>query len=217
MEEQQKSDELQFGDPNDEKALQQKRIKFGRRFGAYMLDYLAISIIVAILAPFLLDVFVPISKTVMESQVTAEEVNAMDQLPDIGGYSFLELMIRFTAMGLISNLVTIVYFLMEAFLGAAVGKLLLGIRIAHESGVKAPMGQLFWRYALKASASVIALISALNPGIILGSINSLWSIAFLVSCILALTEKRQALHDMIAKTAVYWKRDLDDAADNSMR
>jgi len=93
------------------------------------------------------------------------------------------------------------YGLIEAFTGASPGKMILKIKIGNADGTAASVGTLFLRYVIKnigLVCSVLALVVA--PLILLGR---LLGFVVFIGCFFVLGEARQALHDMIAKTAVY--------------
>lgn len=97
----------------------------------------------------------------------------------------------------------IVYALLEAFTGATVGKMLLGIKVGDAEGTKAGLGKLFLRYALKNGAFVCALLAGLVGVELFNTLGGIWSVIWFLGCFLVLTEARQGLHDKIAGTAVY--------------
>ncbi len=101
-----------------------------------------------------------------------------------------------------------VYALLEAFTGATVGKMILGIKIGDANGTKAGLGKLFVRYALKNGAFICALLAGLIGVELLNNVGAVWSLLWFLGCFLTLTQARQGLHDKIAGTAVYPKKVL---------
>lgn len=99
----------------------------------------------------------------------------------------------------------IVYFLIEGFTGYTLGKLMLGIRVANEDGTKAAVGKLLFRFALKNINFICTVLGALSGVTALITLGRLGGLAIFVGCFFTLGMKKQALHDMIAKTAVYPK------------
>jgi uncharacterized RDD family membrane protein YckC len=100
------------------------------------------------------------------------------------------------------------YSLIEAFTGASPGKMVLKLKIGLEDGRNAPLGTYVSRWAVKYAGTLIGLV-ALMPGLaLLGTIGSLAGFVIFIGCFLVLGDKRQALHDMAAKTAVFNKADL---------
>ncbi len=102
----------------------------------------------------------------------------------------------------------IVYALLEAFTGATVGKMLLGIKVGDADGTRAGLGKLFLRYALKNGAFVCTLLAGLVGVELFNTLGGIWSLIWFLGCFLVLTQARQGLHDKIAGTAVYPKKVL---------
>jgi uncharacterized RDD family membrane protein YckC len=96
-----------------------------------------------------------------------------------------------------------VYALLEAFTGATVGKMILGIKIGDANGTKAGLGKLFVRYILKNGAFFCALLAGLIGVELFNTIGGIWSLIWFLGCFLVLTQARQGLHDKIVGTAVY--------------
>ena len=100
------------------------------------------------------------------------------------------------------------YSLVEAFTGASPGKMALGLKVGLEDGRRAGTGVYARRWAIKYSGTLLGLLAAL-PGLqIVGLIAPVAGVVVFAGCFLVLGDKRQALHDMAAKTAVFRKSDL---------
>jgi uncharacterized RDD family membrane protein YckC len=100
------------------------------------------------------------------------------------------------------------YSLIEAFTGASPGKMVLKLKVGLEDGRNAPLASYVSRWAVKYAGTLIGLV-ALLPGLaLLGTVGSLAGFVIFIGCFLVLGDKRQALHDMAAKTAVFKKADL---------
>jgi uncharacterized RDD family membrane protein YckC len=99
----------------------------------------------------------------------------------------------------------IVYFLIEGFTGFTLGKLMLGIRVANDDGTAAPVSKLLARFALKNNNFILTVLGALSGVSAMITIGRLGGLAIFVGCFFTLGMKKQAFHDMIAKTAVYPK------------
>jgi len=110
---------------------------------------------------------------------------------------------------LVMSLVVLGYWSTEIFKAASPGKMLLGLSIGSETGSAATQNQLVMRWAFKNAFSLIGLvgtiIGAVIPifGLIIGIISLSAALAIFVGCFLTLGAQRQALHDMLAHTAVY--------------
>ncbi len=100
------------------------------------------------------------------------------------------------------------YFLLEGFIGATIGKMILGLKIGNDDGTKAGVGKLLLRYIIKNIASVLAILAGIVGVTLISRIGSLLGLVVFIGCFLALGSSKQALHDMIVKTAVYPKKSL---------
>jgi len=101
--------------------------------------------------------------------------------------------------------ISLVYFLVEGFTGYTLGKFLLGIRIANADGTAASISQLLGRYAVKHSSELLRLLGMFLAAPFLFRLGGLAGLIVFIGCFLALSADKQALHDRIAKTAVYPK------------
>lgn len=81
----------------------------------------------------------------------------------------------------------------------------MGIRIANDDGTAAGVGKLLFRYLVKNSSSVLKMLALFTTVQLLGMLGNLAGLVIFVGCFFTLGVKRQAIHDMIAKTAVYPK------------
>ena len=164
-----------------------ERVGFGKRLGSSLLDFI-ISLLPGILlgiyagatiAAFLLDFFYD------EAQL--ETIQA--------GFSGE---IAASIIGLVASLAgiaftSIFFYVLEGFTGQTPGKMILGITVANMNGEKASIDKLLLRAFIKITGSFVGII-----GLII-----------FVGCFLVLGEKKQALHDIICKTAVYKKSDIE--------
>ena len=76
----------------------------------------------------------------------------------------------------------------------------MGLQVANADGSAGNMKLYLLRWTLKNSGSILNLV--------LPVISSLASLVFFFGCFATLGEKRQALHDIIIKSAVYKKDDI---------
>lgn len=181
--------------------LQYYRVGFGLRFAAVLIDSAIVLIVTILLMKFsgFLDSATEFSNSFMDlaqSDPGAAEAMQLQFITD--NISFF----------LFSSIFTLLYFSLEIFVGASLGKILLSIQIANSDKTPAAYGKLALRYFTKHIASIISFVWVLT---LIGFLNTLSSILFLVmiiGCFFALSQKKMALHDLIAKTAVYKKDDL---------
>lgn len=164
-----------------------ERVGFGKRLGSSLLDFI-ISLLPGIvlgiyagatIAAFLLDFFYD------EAQL--ESIQA--------GFSGE---IAASIIGLVASLAgiaftSIFFYVLEGFTGQTPGKMILGITVANMNGEKATIDKLLLRAFIKITGSFVGIIGFI----------------IFVGCFLVLGEKKQALHDIICKTAVYKKSDIE--------
>lgn len=89
------------------------------------------------------------------------------------------------------------------FLGILVG-------VGTAGGERADPGRTFARFALKLSGTIVAVVALAARVPELLGVAALASLAAFGGCFAALGPERQALHDLIAGTAVYRAVDLVD-------
>ena len=108
------------------------------------------------------------------------------------------------AYSFIFTLIALGYWSTEIFMAASPGKKLLGLQIGSATGAPATQNELIVRYLAKNSPNLVGLLGLIPVlGLIFGFLSLGLGLAFFVGCFLTLGQSRQALHDMIAGTAVY--------------
>lgn len=180
--------------------METTRIGFGRRLGAYVLDMvfiIGLGYILANLSGDWLENFVDFSK------FNEQQLSALEASDTMWLWSVL-IPVSTAIMGFI-------YSLMEGFLGYTIGKLILGIQIGNQDATKANTSKLMARFALKNIGNIFALIGMATLISTVGVIGQVLGIVVVIGCFFVLGEKKLAFHDMIAKTAVYYKTDLSIA------
>ncbi len=103
---------------------------------------------------------------------------------------------------------TFLYSLIEAFTGASPGKMVLRLKVGLEDGRPARRSVYAKRWAVKYSGSLLGLagfVPGLHPLALLAAVAG---VVIFIGCFLVLGDKRQALHDLAARTAVYRKSAL---------
>ncbi|MCX6552925.1 MAG: RDD family protein [Acidobacteria bacterium] len=177
-----------------------KRVGFGLRLGAALLD-MCLIVVVSLLLGGTLGALLGVgagaivgagagSNEQAAAAVTGAAIGAMGGMAiGIAVFGFL-------------------YSLVEALTGASPGKMALKLKIAFEDGRQAPVSTYVTRWAVKYAGTLLSVV-ALIPGLHLVSpLASLASFVIFVGCFLVLGDKRQALHDLAAKTAVFKKADI---------
>jgi uncharacterized RDD family membrane protein YckC len=100
------------------------------------------------------------------------------------------------------------YSLIEAFTGASPGKMFLGLKVGSGDGRRGSPALYVKRWALKYSGTLLGLLGAI-PGLhVLGLLAPAAGLVIFIGCFLSLGDRRQALHDLGAATAVFRKADL---------
>ena len=102
------------------------------------------------------------------------------------------------------------YSLIEAITGASPGKMLLKLKVGTAGGRRGSLRLYITRWAIKFSGTLLGLLGAI-PGLhVLGLLAPAAGVIVFVGCFLALGDRRQALHDLAASTAVFRKAGLGD-------
>jgi len=175
----------------------EQRVGFGKRLGAFLLDGVIVWVAAYLLGGTILGLLGGKLGSLASPDMTGVDPAAAALTAGMMG----------AMMGVIAAAAVLgtVYFLVEGFTGYTLGKLLLGIRVASADGRQAPLSQLLARFAMKNINFLCTVLAALTGVALLGTVGNLLGLAIFVGCFFVLGASRQALHDMIAKTAVYPK------------
>jgi uncharacterized RDD family membrane protein YckC len=191
-----------------------ERVGFGRRFAATILDNLIIAIFALTLAftfgSTILRLTKPNTDTTEFSIFTDNENDKDDSDEATPAERLLGMPNETFGVLVIANgIATVLYSLLELFTGASVGKRLLGMIIAADTGEAATRVLLAKRWWVKYGGYMFVLIP------FLATIGSIWS--FMITCgfVLTLGASRQALHDMAVHSAVFFKADIDENTSNA--
>jgi len=103
------------------------------------------------------------------------------------------------------SLIMVVFFILEGALGQSPGKMLLQIFNSNIDGTQSDAGKLWLRAFLKYAGTLLSLLGGLIGLSFIGSIGSLWGFVIFVGFFFAFGDKKQTIHDMIAKTVVTYK------------
>lgn len=173
------------------------RIGFGPRLGAYLIDMVFNGIIGSIIGMALGATLVGMFFGSQAATGSAEG----DAL--VGGIGAIMGGMIGTIAGI--YLMSLVLFIMEGITGQTPGKMLLKIKNKSDDGSAAGAGALWIRAFLKYIGAILALLAGVTGVAIIGTIGSLASLIIFIGCFFVLGQKKQAIHDLIAKTAVYKK------------
>lgn len=172
------------------------RVGFGKRLGAALIDALIILIILVI----------GMALTGIISEFSYIDFNTFatdpQEMKDFNDLIFK----RFIPLQLV---IGFVYYLLELFVAASPGKLILGLKIGSQNKTNASFMSLFIRFISKHIDFVTTSLFIVTAIELFSVLNTLLGIVVFVGCFFVFGEKKQALHDMIAKTAVYHKEDLE--------
>lgn len=183
-----------------ENSTEVSRVGFGSRLAALILDAVIISGISFVLAPILGGFL----GAAAGAAVGAAEGTTDPAVAAAAGGILGTIM----ALVVVLPLIYVVYYLIEGLTGITLGKLILGIKIANQDGTAAPVGTLITRWAVKSSGNILTALGAILGISFLGTIGGIVGLVIFVGCFVALGAKKQALHDIIAKTAVFKKSDI---------
>ncbi|MGY8928129.1 MAG: RDD family protein [Flavobacteriales bacterium] len=113
-------------------------------------------------------------------------------------------------MGMLGGVVIgyFIYSIIEAFTGASPGKMMLGYKAANDDGTCGDTTLYLKRWAIKNASSVFSMLALATGLIFLNPLGSIIGFVMFLGCFLAIGDDRQALHDKIAKTAIYHKKDI---------
>jgi uncharacterized RDD family membrane protein YckC len=178
----------------DATAASVERSGFGIRFGAYIIDLIIASIIAFVVGPILGGIV---------GAAAASSLSGSSDSAAMGGM-FGALAGIMIAM----PIVFFVYFLLEAFTGLTLGKLIVGIKVANADGTKADTSALLFRYVLKISGALLTVAAAFLGMGFLSKVGGLLNALIFFGCFMVLSSKKQTLHDLISKTAVFNKKDI---------
>lgn len=165
------------------------RVGFGRRLGAYFIDFLFTIIIYAI------------------AMTVTGAIDEIMKIEDIFN-NINKYMVVVQDATLLGVLFSLLYYSTEIFFSASPGKMILGIRIGQENRHIASISNLVIRYLLKHSSAILSALSLIVLLPILSSLSSILQLLIVVCFFFTLSVKRQALHDILSKTAVYYKENI---------
>jgi len=176
-----------------------QRIGFSPRLGAALLDFLFMTV-----TSLILSLIVPAN----EYMSLFSELGGGNSALGAGAALFSALV----TAGIVVNLVRLAYYSLEIIVGQSVGKMIMNIRIAGVDGEKASTGSLFVRYLWKHGPEILSLFVYFGIAAF-GFLSVLWTIVVFIGLFWAMGKDGMALHDRVAKTAIYPK----DAVGNILK
>lgn len=100
------------------------------------------------------------------------------------------------------------YSLIEAVTGASPGKMMLGLKVGTADGRPGSTALYVKRWVIKFSGTLLGVLGAVPGFHVIGLLAPAAGAIVFLGCFLVLGEKRQALHDIAAQTAVFRNRFL---------
>ncbi len=214
------SSEHQYGSLPDNKyapiEVRMKRVTFGRRLGAYLMDGLYITIL-SVLLYFAVERWNP---TYIERIGSVEEFNLStdddsdDAEREAQMESAKELAQKMIVVVFFSTFIVLPYSMMELRTGVSPGKYVLGIAVAESFGYRASQRLLLKRWAVKNAGTLLGTVGIVTGLGVIDTLATLASIGVIAGCFLVLTPERMTLHDMLSGTAVFRKHDVEDSPSN---
>ena len=178
----------------------ENRIGFGPRLGAYVIDIVFVWILSSVISAI-----VPSFLTDMAQKQIDETISSNQMLASIYTGEMLKMMVAAIRVALIVNVARLIYFSTEIFLGASVGKLLLGLKIVSADGGAASIGVLLGRYLLKHIGKICTVLSLICLPTLFNASGSLFGFVIFVGCFFAAGDRHQTIHDMLCRTIVVKK------------
>lgn len=94
------------------------------------------------------------------------------------------------------------YMSLEAWTGATVGKLVVGLVVVGEDGRPARTGARVARYLVKNSHLLLGSVAGISGMWFVGTLVPLATLVVVAGSTMILTDERRALHDVVSRTAV---------------
>lgn len=178
------------------------RVGFPLRFGAWLLDLLFSTLVAMQFAVWGWGFAESLAQTpgmadMLEAYAGMEE--AVAAFGVVGGIAGL-----FAA----SALMSVAYPLVEALTGASPGKWVMGLRVGTDDGQPGNVVVYGRRAVLKSIRAALMAVAGLTGLALLGMLAGPAGMVMDLGVLFMLAPHKQALHDKLARTAVYRRRDL---------
>ena len=180
--------------------IMEKRIGFGPRLGAYVIDIVFVWVLAGILSRVSTSWMAVLAQQQVDGLISSNPFFAQIYTPEM-----LSMVVATTRISLICIFAELIYFSTEIFLGASVGKMLLGLKIANADGGNASVGALIGRYLLKHVKRACTVLSFFALAAVFNFFGSLFGFVIFIGCFFAAGDRHQALHDMMCHTIVVKK------------
>ena len=179
------------------------RVGFAPRLGAYILDGILCGVFASGFGGFL--AFLGLGAGGVLGMSIDQQAELENTLGAVGIGAGIG-----AVMGMLGGFIigSFVYSLIEAFTGASPAKMILGYQVANEDGKAGDITLYMIRWAIKNASKVFSMLTLLTGLIFLNPLSSIIGIVMFFGCFLAIGDDKQALHDKIAKTAIFNKADI---------
>jgi len=163
-----------------------ERVGFGARLGASIIDFIIICVVMLVVG-------------LLTGASLLGGLMGAGSSPDMAD----NMAVGLGGAMLVMWLIALAYSSLEIWRAATPGKMILGLRIKSEDGSAAATNVLTTRWALKNGSSILTMLAGLLGLAVLSTVGTVWGLIVLLGFLLTLGAARQALHDKIAKSAVY--------------
>lgn len=186
--------------------VQYKRASFGRRLLAWLVDIAITGVVgfligVAAYGTGLYDV---------RNINPADLAELQEQYATMGIERSMatDIFVIISAMGLATTFISLALSLIELFLGTSIGKMTVGLVIAHGDGRRGDLQLWTRRWIIKNASNVLAALALLPALGFISGIAALLGFIIFVGCFFALGPERLALHDRLSQSAVFPKENI---------
>lgn len=180
----------------------EKRVGFGPRLVAFIID----SFIIATIGSLLLAIFMESTfQSLISGKLTEAILKAGIDFQNLESSDVYNDIIRLS--NFVANF-SLLYMFIEAFTGASPGKMILSLQVGTENGEKGDTWLYFTRFAIKNSSALLGLAGRTTGLVFFNSLGGFAGMVIILGCFLVLGIKKQAVHDILAKTAVFNKSEL---------
>lgn len=170
------------------------RVGFGKRLLAYLLDVLIFCAIFFVV----LTIFTDITNEINILFKMSNDLSSLDAIEEFT--NIIE-----NTMIPISLLLGVIYYSTEVFFAASPGKKIVGICIGSDNNKAANIKQLLLRFLIKNISTVFSVLYISTKFNFFNLLGTFLGLVVSIGFFGVLFERKQALHDILAKTAVYEK------------
>ena len=167
---------------NNLESILAKRMSFGTRFGAWIIDIILIIILAMVLGGTIGTMFGLQISNAISKEMTPENA----ELAKVGTSAMGIVVGMMTAsIGLMLGLpiFSIIFFLLEAFTGRTPGKFMLGLVVANQDGTKGNISTLGLRALIKIAPHVLFFAGAITKISTLETIGTSISLLIFSNCL----------------------------------